>query len=115
MADDSARLEAFDEHLQVEIEAEDEFRPMPSGRIGIKVPMRTALVAIGMLMLGIVLFSVALDFYFTHPNHDGSGPFLILGTLTLIPGSYASWTLFGVWRRWPGYTLRSLPLYEEVL
>ena len=115
MTHDSDRLEAFDEHLQVEIEAEDEFRPMASGRVGIKIPLRTALVAVGMLLLGLVLFSVALDFYFTHPNHDGSGPFLILGTLTLIPGSYASWTILGVYRRWPGYTLRSLPLYEEVL
>ena len=93
MTHDSDRLEAFDEHLQVEIEAEDEFRPMASGRVGIKIPLRTALVAVGMLLLGLVLFSVALDFYFTHPNHDGSGPFLILGTLTLIPGSYASWTI----------------------
>ena len=36
-----------------------------------------------------------------------------VGSVMFIPGSYASWTLFGAWRGWSGYSFESLPSYDE--
>lgn len=38
---------------------------------------------------------------------------LVLGSLMFIPGSYASFILFGAWRRWAGYRYEDLPSYDD--
>lgn len=30
-----------------------------------------------------------------------------------IPGSYAVWTLYGAWRRWPGYRYSQVPAFDD--
>jgi hypothetical protein len=34
-------------------------------------------------------------------------------SLVFLPGSYASFTLYGAWRRWPGYDYGQIPSYDN--
>ena len=36
-----------------------------------------------------------------------------IGGLMFLPGSYASWILYGAWKRWPGYEFHQVPSYDE--
>jgi hypothetical protein len=36
-----------------------------------------------------------------------------VGSIAFLPGSYATWHLYGAWRRWPGYTYDLVPSYDE--
>ncbi len=46
-------------------------------------------------------------------EYDRGVAMCAVGSVMFIPGSYASWTLFGAWRGWAGYTFESLPSYDE--
>ena len=46
-------------------------------------------------------------------DHDRAIPMLIVGSISFLPGSYATFQLFGAWRRWPGYSYESIPNYDE--
>ncbi|CAM9175763.1 unnamed protein product [Heterosigma akashiwo] len=81
-----------------------------SGRSPRRLPWKTVFAAITMLALGLILILTSLDFVYT--GHRGSMPFFILGLIVIIPGAYASVQILGVLRRWPGYTLDHLPVFE---
>ena len=36
-----------------------------------------------------------------------------VGAIAFLPGSYATWHLYGAWRRWPGYSYDLVPSYDE--
>ncbi len=38
---------------------------------------------------------------------------ITVGSIAFLPGSYATWSLYGAWRRWPGYDYDSIPSYDE--
>ena len=38
---------------------------------------------------------------------------ITVGSIAFIPGSYASYHLYGSWRRWPGFSYDMLPSYDE--
>ena len=38
-------------------------------------------------------------------------PFLIIGSITFIPGSYYSFIAYGAWRGYKGYSLSLIPDY----
>ena len=44
--------------------------PIGRRRGGVKIPRRTACAAVGLLLLGCVLFVTAIDFYAAHPGHE---------------------------------------------
>ena len=46
-----------------------------------KIPEKTCAAAVGLLVVGIILFALALDFFIENPDHDGSLPLLILAIL----------------------------------
>ncbi len=37
----------------------------------------------------------------------------VIGSLTFIPGAYATWILVGTLLNWPGYDFSELPSYDE--
>lgn len=38
---------------------------------------------------------------------------LVVGSIAFLPGSYATFQLFGAWRRWPGYSYDAVPSYDD--
>lgn len=38
---------------------------------------------------------------------------VVLGSLMFIPGSYASFILYGSWRGWHGYEYSMIPSYDD--
>jgi hypothetical protein len=36
-----------------------------------------------------------------------------VGAIAFLPGSYATWHLYGAFRNWPGYTYDMVPSYDE--
>lgn len=83
-------------------------------RLKRRIPMRTCVASVGLLLAGVVLLVLALDFYFANPDHDGAVPVLILAVLALVPGIYSSFNLYGVLRGWRGYRVDSIPSYEKL-
>lgn len=66
-----------------------------------QLPPRTTCLALVLTVVGFACFigaiiALALD-------HGGAIPLLMLAVLTLLPGGYASFHLYGIYRRWPGY------------
>lgn len=65
-----------------------------------------SLFAIGSIMIWLGVNSLPVD-------HDRGVAMLVLGSLTFIPGSYASFVLLGAWCRWDGYRYSDLPSYDD--
>ena len=36
-----------------------------------------------------------------------------VGAIAFLPGSFATWHLYGAWRQWPGYRYDLIPSYDE--
>ena len=51
-----------------------------------RIPAKTCGAAIALVVVGIILFGVAIDFFVKNPDHAGSLPLLILSIL----GSFAT-------------------------
>uniref|UniRef100_K3X3J5 Transmembrane protein 230 n=1 Tax=Globisporangium ultimum (strain ATCC 200006 / CBS 805.95 / DAOM BR144) TaxID=431595 RepID=K3X3J5_GLOUD len=76
-----------------------------------KFPIRTGLAAVSLFTLGsIMIFAstrIGLD-----GEHRGLS-FLILGLIAFIPGSYASYQLYGSYKGWKGYDYSQIPSYDD--
>ena len=72
--------------------------------------LRTHIAAIAMLVVGSCLLLAGLVVLFH--NEEDSIPLFVLGAMTFIPGSYASWTLFGSYMKWPGFKADDIPSYD---
>ena len=46
-------------------------------------------------------------------GYDRGVAMCTVGAIAFLPGSYATWHLYGAWRRWPGYTYDMVPSYDE--
>lgn len=46
-------------------------------------------------------------------DKDRAISMLVIGTLTFLPGSYASWIIFGSCMGWRGYDMTELPSYDD--
>lgn len=77
-----------------------------------KIPLKTCFASISLNAIGIILFTLSLDFFIEHKNHAGSLPMLILSILVFTPGIYSAILLYGAIRGWSGYNLESIPSYE---
>lgn len=78
-------------------------------------PPKTTLAALLMLCVGTILLCVGLGIrWHTDPKEKERGlALIILGTLLFIPGSYASFQLYGAWAGWPGYSYAYIPSYDD--
>ncbi len=38
-----------------------------------------------------------------YEDHDKGVALIVIGSLAFLPGSYASFQLYGAWKEWPGY------------
>lgn len=77
-----------------------------------KIPIKTCIASIFLNTIGITFFSLSIDFFIEHKNHEGALPMLILSLLSLTPGIYSGITLYGGIRGWNGYHIDSVPSYE---
>ncbi|CAK4086052.1 unnamed protein product [Aphanomyces euteiches] len=73
-----------------------------------QIPVRTAVAALSLLIVGIVL--LVMGFISSVEGHGLSHVFL--GVIAFIPGSYATFQLYGAYQGWRGYEFHNLPSYE---
>ena len=68
-------------------------------------PPRTTLAALLMLILGTAFLISGAVIFWTGSRGDNDRGFtlMILGGVMFLPGSYASFILFGAWLGWRGY------------
>ena len=89
----------------------------PNRRPNKPLPRKTAAAAFVLTLLGVILFGVGLPLYLmtdeSDKDHERGLAMLILGALTIIPGSYNGFVLYGAWCRWPGYSYEMVPSYDE--
>ena len=72
---------------------------------------RTITAALGLFTIGSVM--LWLGTRALGVDSERATALLVLGGLTFLPGSYASWVLLGSWLRWRGYRAEDLPSYDE--
>tara|TARA_B100000424_G_scaffold117497_1_gene88671 strand:+ start:3698 stop:3988 length:291 start_codon:yes stop_codon:yes gene_type:complete len=77
-----------------------------------KFPYRTCIASIGLTTFGLTFFGLSIYFYIYHDKHEGFLPLLTISIIALVPGIYSLFVLVGVFRRWKGYSIDSLPSYE---
>ncbi|KAJ1450128.1 hypothetical protein M885DRAFT_533213 [Pelagophyceae sp. CCMP2097] len=78
-------------------------------------PPRTAVAAMFLFWLGsILLIIAAAEGWFENPVPKGQRfAVFITGCVTFVPGSYATWRLWGAFRRWPGYKYDQVPSWDD--
>ena len=77
-----------------------------------RVPPRTCTAAILLFTFGTILVLSGLNVMYNGERSRGV-QIVVIGGLMFIPGSYASWILFGAWYRWPGYEFHQVPSYDS--
>lgn len=74
-----------------------------------KFPIRTALLAMLLLVVGLTCLIIGL----VHIATNGAVfAFVLIGGLLIIPGGYQCWSLWNAWRRVPGFSFAQLTAYE---
>ncbi|KAL4111523.1 hypothetical protein PRIC1_003201 [Phytophthora ramorum] len=74
-------------------------------------PVRTGLAAASLFALGSILIYVSTLIGLDEEKRGLS--FLILGLIAFIPGSYATYQLYGAWQGWKGYNYDQIPSYDD--
>eukprot|EP01040_Poterioochromonas_malhamensis_P002915 gene2915-3100_t len=98
--------------------AEEDFQPRERVPLLPRYPPpKTTIAAVLLLVGGIVFVSLGLSILYTNllssGRKDRGLALIILGSLMLLPGSYASFIIYASWRRWPGYDYSQLPSYDD--
>ena len=103
--------EAFDgvEHIKTSL---NRTRPGRYHRRPIKYPWRTITAAVALLLTGTIMGCIGLKEFYDGNREKGVTELIISG-ITFLPGSYATFMLYGAWSRWPGYDWDSLPSYDD--
>jgi hypothetical protein len=77
-----------------------------------KLPKRTFFTAVFLLGVGVIFCTLGLSFLFTLGLSEAL-PFLILGGIAFIPGSYVSFIMYQTWKGVPGYSYDQIPSYDD--
>lgn len=98
--------------------AEEDFQPRERVPLLPRYPPpKTTIAAVLLLVGGIFFVSLGLSILYTNllssGRKDRGLALIILGSLMLLPGSYASFIIYASWRRWPGYDYSQLPSYDD--
>jgi len=75
-------------------------------------PWRTLLAAITLFSVGTVFLLMGLGKFFS-VGLEESVPFLVIGSICFIPGSYHSFIFLQIFRGIPGYSYDQIPSYDE--
>ncbi|GMI38275.1 hypothetical protein TrCOL_g2807 [Triparma columacea] len=79
-------------------------------------PPMTTLAAILLLSGGVVCTCFGLSEWMNREEatyRDRGKTMTLLGSIMLLPGSYASFMLFASFREWPGYDYSQIPSYDD--
>jgi hypothetical protein len=68
--------------------------------------------AVFLLGVGVLFSSLGLTFLFTLGLSEAL-PFLIIGGIGFIPGSYVCFILYQTWKGVPGFSYDQIPSYDE--
>ena len=81
------------------------------------MPRKTAAAAFILTFLGVILLSVGVPLFVmndeSEKDHERGLAMMILGGMTIIPGGYNGFVLYGAWCRWPGYSYEMVPSYDD--
>lgn len=72
---------------------------------------KTVMAAVSLFTLGSVMLWLGVKNLGV--DQERAIAMLVVGSLAFLPGSYASWNLFGAWRRWAGYSYDAIPSYDD--
>ena len=97
--------------MKVHFESEHDAPPWGRHR---PCPWKTILAAITLFATGtICILHGAREL--TYYDGERGRALLTLGSLCFLPGSYASYILYGAYRRWPGFRWNQIPSYDDWL
>ena len=95
-----------DERADAAAEASNARFTIAHRRVGKTLFAALALFAVGSVMIFFGVGALREDF-------DRGVAMTTVGVIAFLPGFYATATLYGAWREWPGYSFESLPSYDE--
>ena len=72
---------------------------------------RTVCAAVALFALGSVMLFFGVQALRT--ERDRGIAMCTVGALAFLPGSYATYTIYGAWRGWPEFSYDSLPSYDD--
>mmetsp|Transcript_6221 Transcript_6221/g.7716 ORF Transcript_6221/g.7716 Transcript_6221/m.7716 type:complete len:97 (-) Transcript_6221:333-623(-) len=81
-------------------------------RIARPPPPKTTVAAGLMLVGGTALLLLGAFIGILEDAHKGMS-LMILGVILVLPGSYASYILYGAYKRWPDFHYHQVPSYDE--
>lgn len=96
------------EHMRAALNRRGRRRRGPEFRY----PWRTITAAALLLLTGVVMLCVGLSVFYSG-DRDAGTTMLAISGITIVPGTYASFMLYGAWSEWPGYDWDALPSYDE--
>lgn len=77
-----------------------------------RLPVRTTLLAVFLMLLGFGMLALGLHTWRTDSLYN-AGPFLTIGGIAFIPGSYASYILYMTWAGYRGFTYTMVPQFAD--
>ena len=94
------------------------FRALPVSLVRlprrVKLPIRTCCAAIVLFTIGTFMLYFGIpEWWKGGAARERGTAMIVLGSLTFIPGSYATVQLYGAYRQWPGYRFDAIPSYDE--
>ncbi|XP_033119448.1 transmembrane protein 230-like [Anneissia japonica] len=82
-----------------------------------KIPYRSIIVAIILLVMGTVLLTVGVllftNTYFSVKYHDRTWPVIVIGCILFIPGFYHVRLAYYAYKGYKGYKFDDIPDYDE--
>lgn len=76
-----------------------------------KLPIKTAIAAVLMFAFGTLFLFMGIRAL--PSDRDRGIAMIVIGSLTFIPGSYATYNLYGAWKGWRGYKYAHIPSYDD--
>mmetsp|Transcript_10080 Transcript_10080/g.15554 ORF Transcript_10080/g.15554 Transcript_10080/m.15554 type:complete len:105 (+) Transcript_10080:116-430(+) len=80
-------------------------------------PPKTTIAAVLLLCTGIILFTfgavITWGKFAQKKERERGLAMLVIGAITLLPGSYATVMLYGAFVGWPGYDYSAIPSYDD--
>ena len=73
--------------------------------------LKTAAMAVFLFVLGSLMLYFGVQILST--ERDRALGMIVVGSLAFLPGSYATWNLYGAFREWPGYSFDAVPSYDD--
>ena len=73
---------------------------------------KTITAAVVLFTTGTILLVCGLN-VIRNGDRERAISMIVIGSICFLPGSYASWILWGAYSKWPGYSFSQVPSYDE--